>query len=374
MKVKSRCEVIVCLLLFFSSLFACSKNDPSNNGNNGNSDNGDNNQTTTSAPTNLTIDAQIVGVSDSLPNGDGSGTVNLSLSATNATSFQVTLPTEDKTFTINGSSGNTVCTFASAPGTTSQYPIAITAYNNTVKKDSIIFVTVYCKAVAENLVWSDEFNGSSLDQSIWNYEIGNLNVNNEQEYYTSDAANVSVKDGYLQITALNSPNYNNSGWNYTSARITTANKYSFKYGKVEMRAKLPGDKGTWPALWMLGNDINTGTGWPACGEIDIMEMGTVTGLDNVLSSLHWGGDYSKSRIVSGSTTDFHLYQMDWRADHISFSIDDTLLYTWTNSSSMPFNQNFFFIFNVAVGGNMGGNTITLGSGSTMYVDYVRVYN
>jgi beta-glucanase (GH16 family) len=317
-------------------------------------------------------------VTDATPNGDGSGKVNLSLSGKNVTSYIVTLPTEgNQSFSVNGSSGTLTCTFASAPGTTAQYPINISAYCNTVKKDTAISVTVYCKTSAppgEDLVWSDEFDGTSLNTNIWNYETGNLGVNNEQEYYTSDAANVSVKDGCLQITALNSPNYNNSGWNYTSARITTANKYSFKYGRVEMRAKLPGDQGTWPALWMLGNNINTGTNWPACGEIDIMEMGTVTGLDNILSSLHWGGDYSKSRVVSGSTTDFHLYQMDWRADHISFSIDSTLLYTWTNTSQMPFNQNFFFIFNVAVGGNMGGNTINLGSSSTMYVDYVRVYN
>ena len=359
-------------LLSILLLFACSKNDvPDNNGGDG----GDNNQPTVEAPANIVINTQIVGISDSLPNGDGSGTVNLTLSANNTTSFQVTLPTENKTFTINGSSGTAVCTFTSAPGTTSQYPIAITAYNATVKKDTILFVTVYCSPLGEGLVWSDEFNGSTLDQNIWNYESGNNNGwgNNELEYYTSDAANVSVKDGCLQITALYSKNYNNSGFDYTSARITTQNKYSFKYGKVEMRAKLPGDQGTWPALWMLGNNINT-VSWPACGEIDIVEMGTVWGFENVLSSLHWGGDVSKKKLVSGSTTDFHIYSMDWRADHIAFYYDNQLLYSQPNNSGLPFNQNFFFIFNLAVGGTGGGNTINLGSSSTLYVDYVRVYN
>jgi beta-glucanase (GH16 family) len=213
-----------------------------------------------------------------------------------------------------------------------------------------------------------------LDANTWGFDLGNLHVNNEQEYYTSNPENVSVKDGYLQITALPAPNYNGSGQNYTSARIITANKYSFKYGYVEIRAKVPGDQGTWPALWLLGNNINTGVNWPQCGEIDMMEMGTVTGLNNILSSLHWGGDKSGQRNVPGANTDFHLYQMDWRADHIAFYIDSTLLYSQPNNGTLPFNQGFFFIFNVAVGGDMGGNNINLGSGSTMYVDYVRVYN
>ena len=352
--------IFFCLFSTFS-LFACTKKD----------------DIPPATPTDLVINAQVVGVTDATPNGDGSGTVNLNLSGKNVTSYIVALPTENKLLSLNAPSGTVSCAFTSSPGTISQYPIDISAYCNTVKKDTTISVTVYCKstvAPGEDLVWSDEFNGSSLDTNTWNYETGNLGVNNEVEYYTSDAANVSVKDGCLQITALHSPNYNSSGWNYTSARITTANKYSFKYGKVEMRAKLPGDQGTWPALWMLGNNINAGTGWPACGEIDIMEMGTVTGLDNILCSLHWGQDVMHQLKVAGSTTDFHLYSMDWRADHIAFYIDNQLLYSQANNTSMPFNQNFFFIFNVAVGGNMGGNVINLGSSSTMYVDYVRVYN
>jgi len=360
MKNKNILTIAYCVI-FLYLLFACSKND---------------NVIPPATPTDLQFNAQIVGVTDTTPNGDGTGRVILNLSGKNVTSYIVTLPTEKQSLSLNAAIGSVTCTFASQPGTVSQYPINISAYCNTVKVDTTTNVTVYVRGASEPgtaLVWSDEFNGASLDASIWNYETGNLNVNNELEYYTSDAANVSVKNGYLQITALNSPNYNNSGWNYTSARITTQNKYSFKYGKVEMRAKLPGDKGTWPALWMLGNSIST-VGWPKCGEIDIMEMGTVTGLDNILCSLHWGGDVSKSRYVSGSTTDFHLYSLDWRADQIAFYIDNVLLFSQPNNSNLPFNANHFFIFNVAVGGDMGGNTINLGSSSTMYVDYVRVYN
>ncbi|MCL1933259.1 MAG: glycoside hydrolase family 16 protein [Candidatus Azobacteroides sp.] len=347
-------------LLIFSSLLACgNKND----------------DIPPATPSDLEIGVEIVGATADAPYGDGSGKVNLTLSGKNVTSFIVTLPTEDKTLPLNAPSGTVLCTFASHPGTTSPYPVSISAYCNTVRKDTTISVTVYCKATGEGVVWSDEFDGTSLNTGIWNYETGNNNGwgNNEKEYYTDDAANVSVKDGYLQITALHSPNYNNTGFDYTSARITTQSKYAFTYGKVEIRAKVPGDPGTWPALWMLGSNINS-VPWPGCGEIDIMEQGTVTGLDNILCSLHWGGDASDSRNVPGSTTDFHLYSLDWRADHIAFYIDNSLLYSQPNNSSLPFNQNFFFILNVAVGGNMGGNNINLGSGSTMYVDYIRVYN
>jgi len=327
-------------------------------------------------PTNLKVTVQIIGVSDTMPYGDGSGSVNLILSGKNVTSFIVTLPTENKSLPLNASSGTVYCTFSSNPGTTSQYPINITAYCNTVRKDTTVNVTLYCKEAVlpgQQLIWSDEFDGSSLNTNIWNYETGNLGVNNEVEYYTSNSANVSVQGGCLQITALKEPNYNGSGWDYTSGRITTYNKKIFTYGKIEIRAKVPGDKGTWPALWMLGNNINS-VGWPACGEIDIMEQGTVTGFDNILCSLHWGGDVMRSRIVQGSTTAFHLYSIDWRADHIAFYIDNELLYSHPINGTMPFNKDHFFIFNVAVGGNMGGNTIQLGNSSTMYVDYVRVYN
>jgi len=368
MKNKNRKKIMIryCLTAFFM-LLACGKND---------------NAIPPATPADLKINVEIVGASDATPNGDGNGNVNLTLSGKNVTSYIVVLPTENKTLPLNASSGTVNCTFTSAPGTTTDYPINISAYCNTVRKDTAISVKVYCKSAippGQDLVWSDEFNGTSLDDKTWNYEIGNLGVNNEVEYYTSDAANISVKDGCLQITALYSPNYNNKGYNYTSARITTQNKYSFMYGKVEIRAKLPGDKGTWPALWMLGSNINS-AGWPACGEVDIMEQGTVTGFDNILCSLHWGVDAqhhksaSGSRKITGSTTDFHLYSVDWRADHIAFYIDNALLYSQPNDGSLPFNGNFFFICNVAVGGDMGGNTISLGDSSTMYVDYIRVYN
>jgi len=327
-------------------------------------------------PTDLTYSVQIAGATAEQPGGDGSGLVTISLSGKNVTSFVVSLTTENESFSVNGNSGTVTGIFASQPGTTTKYPIKIAAYCNTVRVDTTIYATVYVKPAVEPgtvLLWSDEFDSTALNTDIWNYETGNLGVNNELEYYTKDEANIRVKNGNLEITALHSPNYNNSGWDYTSARINTQSKYEFTYGKVVIRAKIPGDDGTWPALWLLGSNITT-VNWPACGEIDLMEEGTVTGFENILSSLHWGQDAMQSRVVKGATTDFHEYTLDWRADHIAFYYDGTLLYSHANDSSMPFNQKFFLIFNVAVGGNMGGTTINLGSGSTMYVDYVRVYN
>lgn len=327
-------------------------------------------------PANLSYTLQIEGATTGDPAGDGSGVVHLNLSGKNVTSYAVSLPTENKNYAVTGAAGTVDLTFGSGAGTTTKYPIQISAYCNTVKVDTTLYASVYVTKAEEPgtvLVWSDEFEGTALNTDVWNYESGNLGVNNELEYYTKDAANLQVKDGYLQITALKSPNYNNSGWDYTSARINTQDKFSFTYGKVVIRAKIPGDDGTWPALWLLGSNINS-VGWPACGEIDLMEEGTVTGFENILSSLHWGQDVMQSRKVTGSTTGFHEYSMDWRSDHIAFYYDGTLLYSQANNSSMPFNQKFFLIFNVAVGGNMGGTTINLGSGSTMYVDYVRVYN
>ena len=324
-------------------------------------------------PDSLVFSTQIAGATSANPNGDGTGQVTFTISARNATSYQILIPALSKTLNISLAKGGTASyVFNNNPGQVSPYSIQLTAFNGSLRKDTIIIIQVY---YAVQLLWSDEFNGTSLNTSVWNYESGNNNGwgNKELEYYTSDTANVKTANGCLEITAKYSPNYKSTGFNYTSARITTQGKYTFQYGKVEIRAKVPGDPGTWPALWLLGSNIGS-VGWPACGEIDMMEMGTVTGLNNILCSLHWGSDTSQQRNVPSSTSDFHLYSLDWQADHIAFYIDNVLLYSVPNTSSKPFNQNFFFIFNVAVGGNMGGNNVSLTNSSTMYVDYIRVYN
>jgi beta-glucanase (GH16 family) len=168
------------------------------------------------------------------------------------------------------------------------------------------------------------------------------------------------------------------GSSYTSARLLTKGKFVFKYGRVEIRAKLPSGGGTWPALWMLGSNIDT-VNWPACGEIDMMEH-KGNDLNKIHATLHYpghsggGGDSSSVIPNTTATTEFHIYSIDWRADTIKFYVDGQLFKTFVNSASLPFNQNFFLIFNVAMGGNFGGSIDPNFVSSTFEIDYVRVYN
>jgi len=235
----------------------------------------------------------------------------------------------------------------------------------------------------KTLVWTDEFNGNTLNTSDWNYEIGNGSGgwgNNELEYYTNSTKNVFVSNGNLIIEARKETIGN---FNYSSARLTTANKKFFTYGRVDIRAKLPKTKGIWPALWMLGTNIST-VGWPASGEIDIMEL---LGHEPAKSyaTLHYnnssGTHDSKgnSYTLSGSTfyDQFHVFSMDWIQDQVKIYIDNNLVLTVTKAdvgSNYPFNNPFFFIFNVAVGGNWPGSPdATTSFPQRMIVDYVRVF-
>lgn len=236
-----------------------------------------------------------------------------------------------------------------------------------------------------NIVWSDEFNGSSINPSTWTYDIGNGSGgwgNNELEYYTSDSANSYVSGGRLHIVALKQ---SDGGQNYTSARMKSESLFSFQYGRIEWRAQLPNGAGFWPALWMLGTNITT-IGWPDCGEIDVMENAG-SNLGSVQGSLHSGSDETAAyNFLNGdSVTNFHTYTLDWATNAILFYVDGHLYESQTNWSSSvgpyptPFNQPFFIIMNVAVGGNYLGNpsTNTINAGSfpgEMLVDYVRIFN
>ncbi|WGK95620.1 MULTISPECIES: family 16 glycosylhydrolase [Flavobacterium] len=348
-------SVFVAAFLFFS----CS-------GDNGGTTGGD----TILKPTNLTVVATPVGVSTQNPNGDGSGTVNFTISATNATSYKVALGDGE---TRETSSGTLSYTYT-VSGTNS-YTIYVSAYNGAQFISTSIPVTIY---VAPKAIWSDEFNvDGAPDATKWAYDIGTGDWgwgNNEAQYYTSRADNVKVQNGVLKIIAQRE---NYSGSNYTSARIKTQGKFTFKYGRVEMRAKLPSGGGTWPALWMLGNNITT-AGWPACGEIDIMEhLGNQ--LNKIYGTLHHPGHSggnadSRTVDIANATSEFHIYALDWRADAIKFYVDNQLFYTFTNTSSLPFNQNFFLIINCAIGGNFGGTIDPNFVSSTYEVDYIRVFN
>ena len=235
-----------------------------------------------------------------------------------------------------------------------------------------------------NIIWSDEFNGTSINPSIWTYDLGNNNGwgNSELEYYTNSSQNAYVSNGFLHIVALQQ---SVDGFNYTSARLKTEGLYSAEYGRFEWRASLPAGAGFWPALWMLGANINS-VGWPGCGEIDVMENNGGA-LTNVQGSLHSGSDETQVyTLPGGSVTNFHQYLLEWTTNTIRWYVDGLPYETQTNWSSSvgayptPFNQPFFIIMNLAVGGSYLGNPSTNTINATtafpgqMQVDYVRLYN
>lgn len=317
-------------------------------------------------PSNLVINHTIVGADAANLNGNGSGEVNFVVSANDATSYRILIEGQ----TINSTTGVFSYTFNQLG--TNSYTIYVSAYNGTRFISGNKSITVY---KAPTLVWSDEFNTDGAPSSSkWVYETGAGGWgNNELQYYTSRPENVIVQGGVLKIN-LKKEVYNGS--NYTSARIITKDKYSFKYGRVDIRAKLPAGGGTWPALWMLGDNISS-VGWPACGEIDIMEH-IGNDLNKIHGTLHHPGHSggnadSGTVIIPNVTTQFHVYSIDWTAETIRFYVDDQLYYTFGNNSGVPFNSNFFFIFNCAMGGNFGGAVDPNFTAASMEVDYVRVY-
>lgn len=235
------------------------------------------------------------------------------------------------------------------------------------------------------LVWSDEFNGNALNTSNWNYDIGDGCArnncgwgNNELEFYT-EGENLFFTGGKMIIEARKE---SKGGKNYTSSRLTTMGKQSFKFGRIDIRAKLPKGQGIWPALWMLGDNFPT-AGWPTCGEIDIMEF-LGHDLTKVYSTIHFKSgnnprNISKSFVNNSPLPDeFHVYSLIWEQDKMRMLIDEKLIGEFFASelggATNPFNDKFFFLFNVAVGGNWPGapNTSTYFP-QWMFIDYVRVF-
>ena len=237
------------------------------------------------------------------------------------------------------------------------------------------------------LVWSDEFNGTTLDETVWGYNTGGGGWGNKElQYYTNRPENVRVEDGFLKIEARKEE-YNDN--QYTSGRILSKGKKTFAYGRFEARIKFPGGKGTWPAYWMMGNS----GGWPACGEIDIMEhVGSIP--KRASFALHTpakngtkGNNWAKTVFFDYSLADdFHVYAVEWAQeekdgkDVIRFYVDGVQYAEQWESviddpQTWPFNKPHFIIFNVAVGGNMGGTVddTIFSQERIMYVDWVRVY-
>jgi beta-glucanase (GH16 family) len=239
------------------------------------------------------------------------------------------------------------------------------------------------------LTWSDEFNGpdgSAVDPTKWKHDVGGTGWgNNELEYYTDGTQNAVVQGGYLVITATKqgASQYHCSygTCQYTSARLLTQGLFSQQYGRFEASVQMPTGKGIWPAVWMLGDDISTAS-WPACGEIDFMEtIGTDISTNH--GSLHMPG-YSPSgtfKLVNGASfaDAFHTFAIEWEPGTVRFYVDDQLYETQSRTSvpsggTWEFEQPFFLLINVAVGGSWPGSPdSTTTFPQTMKVDWVRVY-
>jgi len=242
---------------------------------------------------------------------------------------------------------------------------------------SLIF-SMYLPAQSKkgySLVWEDNFNGKTLDTTAWNNETAKPGwVNNELQRYTN-GENIELAKGKLLLTAKK------ENGEYTSARVNTQSKRTFTYGLFEIKAKLPVGVGTWPALWMLGQNIDQ-VDWPACGELDIMEhVGKHAGF--LHSSIHNPSGYAQTPYtgileVKNPFTKFHIYGMEWNKDNITFFIDHKLVYRYQpevkNKDNWPFDKPFYLIFNIAIGGDWGGPVVDDKCFPTvMTVDWVKVY-
>lgn len=238
-----------------------------------------------------------------------------------------------------------------------------------------------------NVTMEDDFEGSTINNSLWNFDVGTGNAisgqgwgNNELQYYTDRAENITVEDGNLKITAIKE-SFMASG--YTSARINTAGKFEQEYGRFEARIQLPWGQGLWPAFWLLGNNIDE-VSWPQCGEIDIMEY-RGQAPTNLLGSVH-GPGYSAGNAIGKNYklendrfyTGFHIFGIEWGPDYINYYVDDVLYNQITPgdvNGEWVFDHPFYIIINLAVGGNFVGspNASTVFP-QTMLIDYVRVYS
>lgn len=326
-------------------------------------------------PSNLTLVITLVGADDNNPNGDGTGVIQCTASATNAVSYGFRFGNSTE---VTSTTGNLEYTFTQKG--TNVFTVYVYAYSKTgdyINTSKV--VTVFVEPI---LIFSDEFDSDgSPDSTKWGYDIGTGNNgwgNGESQYYTNRLENVKIENGYLKITAK-AESY--EGSNYTSARLLTKGKFDFTYGRVDIRAKLPEGEGTWTALWLLGSNITT-VGWPACGEIDIMEhWGHIPG--EVSSATHTPSCYGgcgSARVgvtdIDDYATEFHVYSLEWNENELRFLIDDNYLYSYNpsnkNSDTWPFDKPHFIIMNIAMGSSyhtVDPNFVS----ATMQIDYVRVY-
>ena len=253
---------------------------------------------------------------------------------------------------------------------------------------TLIFSVLFFASNAQTLVWSDEFDDKELDKLKWKAIIGNgcPNLcgfgNQELQYYTNRPENVKIENGVLIITALDDGIEKSK---YTSAKLVTQGRAAWKYGRIEVKARIPRGRGNWPAIWMLPDNNKYG-GWPRSGEIDIMEhvgfdQGVLWGTIHTQSFNHMKSTEKNNSIeVPDISDNFHVYSVEWTENRIDWYLDDQLYHTFENtgngSDDWPFDHPFYLILNVAVGGTWGGKEGIANDifPNSMEIDYVRIYD
>jgi len=238
------------------------------------------------------------------------------------------------------------------------------------------------------LAWSDEFDRDTIDTTTWNFQVVEAGrFNDEWQRYTNSHQNAYIQDGSLVIRAMHESEVHGMD-QYTSARLNTANKYTWKYGKIAARIRLPKGEGVWPAFWMLGANIDENGGdtpWPQCGEIDILELYGSRDDGVVEGNAHYAdttGAHAMMGAVAykldrGKFADaFHVFALEWSPERLTWFVDGTPYASMDISSDAfsEFRKDFFILLNIAVGGRHAGRPdATTQFPQHMYVDWVRVY-
>lgn len=376
----------ILILLLFSFLLSGMTNSCSGGSND--DDSSDDDGPIVIIPSNLTLTIDIIGADDNNPNGDGTGVIQCTASATDAVKYGFKIDSGDEIVSFSG-----IFDYTFTNEGTNSYLVTVFAYSSTEHSVSTFqTITVYIEDTGPQIVWADEFDGSgAINATNWFHQTqlpnGESWYNGEIQHYTNRTDNSNVSGGNLNIIAKKEE-FTDQGQTkqYTSARLNS--KFAFTYGRVEIRAKLPTGVGTWPAIWLLGKNITEpgaywetqgygAVGWPACGEIDIME--------------HWGNNqnYVSSAIhtpsssgatinhggqtISTASSAFHVYTLEWTAEKMVFSVDDVVHYTYNpaikNADTWPFDNDQYIILNIAIEPGIDPAFTQ----SAMELDYIRVY-
>ena len=316
------------------------------------------------------------------------GAIELHIDALNGTLIGTFYPTSTSSWT---SFQEQTCKVQNVTGVHDLYFVA-TGVSGVCNIDYFVLSDIKIYEPNWVLSWSDEFNGNALDETVWSKVNHGNPDNGEIQFYTPRAENILVSDGTLKLIARKETYTGQGPWmsqpvtrDYTSGKIESQGKKTFKYGKIEARMKLPRGKGSWPAFWMLRENLfNSGIGWPRCGEIDIMEHGQ--DFNNLGAAIHTqaynhtiGTQKTGTYIIDNYDTDFHVYGTEWSSNKLSFSVDGNNYFSVTKSdigsteAQWPFDQPFWIIFNQAVGGAWGGTPDIALYPLTTEIDWVRVY-